>query len=151
LPEPPSRGAQPTPDTLTLPPPPPVRAQTQELTATSERDGIPPADVASLVGTALTASNPRQRYIVGTSAPVLHVMRRFLPDSVFHKAGPGGGVVSWRGRLEGWEGLNVRRGRGAPSRRPGLPARWQAWVTPFPRLTPLPPPFQIISNYYFSN
>jgi hypothetical protein len=145
-----------------IPPTPHLCPQTQELTETSERDGIPPGDVATLVGAALTAANPRQRYIVGTSAPVLHVMRRFLPDSIFHKVGVLGVrracVCSGRGRT-----LAAGRAPHAaepPALRPRPPperatcaARQQPGRRP-PTDRPRAPRRacpQIISNYYFKD
>ena len=44
------------------------------------RDGIPPADVAAVVGRANTAPRPRTRYLVGRDAQVLGTLALVLPD-----------------------------------------------------------------------
>ncbi|KAI8474724.1 MAG: short-chain dehydrogenase/reductase SDR [Monoraphidium minutum] len=58
--------------------------KTKRLTEQSEAEGIPPEDVARVVLSALTAPSPRSRYVVGTSAPALQVLRRLLPDRLFN-------------------------------------------------------------------
>jgi NAD(P)-dependent dehydrogenase (short-subunit alcohol dehydrogenase family) len=45
-----------------------------------ERDGSPPEVVAQVVLRALTASNPRPRYVVGKHARLLTTLSRILPD-----------------------------------------------------------------------
>jgi NAD(P)-dependent dehydrogenase (short-subunit alcohol dehydrogenase family) len=48
----------------------------------SDREGIAPARVAGAVETALTASRPRTRYLVGREARVQAALGRLLPDRV---------------------------------------------------------------------
>jgi hypothetical protein len=45
-----------------------------------EREGLPPAAVAEVVGHAVTARRPRTRYVVGREARVRAVLARVLPD-----------------------------------------------------------------------
>ncbi len=45
-----------------------------------EREGLPPAAVADVVGHAVTARRPRTRYVVGRDARVRAVVARLLPD-----------------------------------------------------------------------
>jgi NAD(P)-dependent dehydrogenase (short-subunit alcohol dehydrogenase family) len=45
-----------------------------------EREGLPPAAVADVVGHAVTARRPRTRYVVGRDARVRAVAARLLPD-----------------------------------------------------------------------
>lgn len=59
--------------------------KTLNLTLESEKDGIPADDVAAVVLEALTARRPRTRYVVGKGAPVVHLLRRLLPDSLFDR------------------------------------------------------------------
>jgi NAD(P)-dependent dehydrogenase (short-subunit alcohol dehydrogenase family) len=53
-----------------------IRRQTERM----ERDGLPPAAVADVVGHAVTARRPRTRYVVGREARVRAVAARLLPD-----------------------------------------------------------------------
>jgi NAD(P)-dependent dehydrogenase (short-subunit alcohol dehydrogenase family) len=48
--------------------------------ARMEREGLPPAAVAEVVGHALTARRPRTRYVVGREARMRAVAARLLPD-----------------------------------------------------------------------
>ena len=53
-----------------------VRRQVQRM----EREGLPPAAVAEVVGHAVTATRPRTRYVIGREAQVRAVAARLLPD-----------------------------------------------------------------------
>jgi len=59
-----------------------VRAGTTRI---AEDTGIEPREVAEVIGTALTASRPRARYLVGRDAKVRAVMARVLPDRVMDR------------------------------------------------------------------
>ena len=59
-----------------------VRAQTARI---AEESGIEPRDVAEVIGTALTASRPRTRYLVGRDAKIRGPMAKFLPDRVMDR------------------------------------------------------------------
>ena len=54
----------------------PIRQEGRRLAGA----GIPPADVAAVVGRAITAPRPRTRYLVGRDAQVLGTLARILPD-----------------------------------------------------------------------
>jgi hypothetical protein len=58
--------------------------QTTRLTEESEVDGVPADDVAKVVLHALTSPRPRSRYLVGKTAPMMHVLRRLLPDVLWN-------------------------------------------------------------------
>jgi NAD(P)-dependent dehydrogenase (short-subunit alcohol dehydrogenase family) len=59
-----------------------VRAETYKI----EQDrGLPPRDVAELIGTALTSSRPRARYVIGKEAKSRAVAARVLPDRVMDR------------------------------------------------------------------
>jgi NAD(P)-dependent dehydrogenase (short-subunit alcohol dehydrogenase family) len=47
------------------------------------RSAVGPEVVARVVVRAASSRNPRLRYVVGGSAPVLLLLRRFLPDRAF--------------------------------------------------------------------
>lgn len=47
------------------------------------REGLPPEEVAKVVGEAVTAERPRARYVVGRQAKVQAVAARLLPDRAF--------------------------------------------------------------------
>jgi NAD(P)-dependent dehydrogenase (short-subunit alcohol dehydrogenase family) len=59
-----------------------LRAETQKIE--TER-GIEPREVADVIGTALTASRPRTRYLVGGDAKVRARMAKYLPDRVMDR------------------------------------------------------------------
>jgi NAD(P)-dependent dehydrogenase (short-subunit alcohol dehydrogenase family) len=47
------------------------------------REGLPPEEVARVVGKAVTAERPRARYVVGRQAKVQALAARLLPDRAF--------------------------------------------------------------------
>ena len=57
-----------------------MREQTRRV---AEERGVPPSDVASVVGTALTAARPRTRYVVGRDAKLRAAVAKRLPDRLF--------------------------------------------------------------------
>ena len=59
-----------------------LRARTKKI---EEELGIEPAEVAEAIATALTASRPRARYVVGSDAKVRAPMARFLPPRVMDR------------------------------------------------------------------
>ena len=59
-----------------------LRARTTKI---EEELGIEPTEVAEAIGTALTASRPRARYVVGSDAKVRAPMARFLPPRVMDR------------------------------------------------------------------
>jgi NAD(P)-dependent dehydrogenase (short-subunit alcohol dehydrogenase family) len=59
-----------------------VRARTKRI---DEQSGIEPREVAEVIGTAMTASRPRTRYMVGRDAKVRALMARVLPDRVMDR------------------------------------------------------------------
>ncbi len=59
-----------------------VRSETAKIE--TER-GIEPAAVAEVIGTALTSSRPRTRYLVGNDAKLRAAMARVLPDRVMDR------------------------------------------------------------------
>jgi NAD(P)-dependent dehydrogenase (short-subunit alcohol dehydrogenase family) len=59
-----------------------VRAGTTRI---AQETGIEPLEVAQVIGTALTASRPRARYLVGRDAKLRAVMARVLPDRVMDR------------------------------------------------------------------
>jgi NAD(P)-dependent dehydrogenase (short-subunit alcohol dehydrogenase family) len=59
-----------------------VRAQTARI---AQETGIEPQEVAEAIGTALTASRPRARYLVGRDAKIRGAMARILPDRVMDR------------------------------------------------------------------
>jgi NAD(P)-dependent dehydrogenase (short-subunit alcohol dehydrogenase family) len=59
-----------------------VRAQTARI---AEESGIEPREVAEVIGTALTASRPRTRYLVGRDAKIRGAMAKLLPDRVMDR------------------------------------------------------------------
>jgi NAD(P)-dependent dehydrogenase (short-subunit alcohol dehydrogenase family) len=59
-----------------------LRAETVKI----EQDrGIEPREVAEVIGTAMTASRPRTRYLVGRDAKIRAAMARVLPDRVMDR------------------------------------------------------------------
>jgi NAD(P)-dependent dehydrogenase (short-subunit alcohol dehydrogenase family) len=59
-----------------------VRAQTVRI---EQESGMEPREVAEAIGTALTASRPRTRYVVGRDAKIRAAMARILPDRVMDR------------------------------------------------------------------
>ena len=59
-----------------------VRARTRSI---EQETGIEPREVAQVIGTALTASRPRARYLVGRDAKTRALMARILPDRVMDR------------------------------------------------------------------
>jgi NAD(P)-dependent dehydrogenase (short-subunit alcohol dehydrogenase family) len=59
-----------------------VRKNTQRIATDS---GIQPSEVAEVIGTALTASRPRARYLVGSDAKQRAVMSKLLPARVMDR------------------------------------------------------------------
>jgi NAD(P)-dependent dehydrogenase (short-subunit alcohol dehydrogenase family) len=62
-----------------------------------ERSPTRPADVAEAIRTAVTAEQPKMRYVVGRGATVVIALRRYLPQSLFERLYFGGQLR----RLEG--------------------------------------------------
>jgi hypothetical protein len=54
----------------------------REMAAWSAEHGLPPAAVAAVIATALTARRPRTRYVVGRDARIQAAAARLLPDRV---------------------------------------------------------------------
>src|SRR5688500_2718512 len=59
-----------------------LRAETKKI---EEERGMEPSEVAEAIGTALTTSRPRARYVVGSDAKVRAPMARFLPPRVMDR------------------------------------------------------------------
>ena len=59
-----------------------LRSETRKI---AEEKGIEPREVAEAIGTALTASRPRARYLVGRDAKVRGPMAKVLPDRVMDR------------------------------------------------------------------
>jgi NAD(P)-dependent dehydrogenase (short-subunit alcohol dehydrogenase family) len=59
-----------------------LRAETAKI---AEERGIEPSEVAEAIGTALTASRPRTRYLVGRDAKLRGPMAKFLPDRLMDR------------------------------------------------------------------
>jgi NAD(P)-dependent dehydrogenase (short-subunit alcohol dehydrogenase family) len=59
-----------------------VRAETAKI---EQERGMEPSEVAEVIGTALTASRPRTRYLVGRDAKMRAAMARLLPDRVMDR------------------------------------------------------------------
>jgi NAD(P)-dependent dehydrogenase (short-subunit alcohol dehydrogenase family) len=59
-----------------------VRSETVKI---EQERGLPPRDVAEVIGAALTSSRPRARYIVGKEARSRAVAARVLPDRVMDR------------------------------------------------------------------
>lgn len=57
-----------------------MREQTRKI---AEERGLPAADVAAVVATALTSPRPRTRYVVGRDARLRAAVARRLPDRLF--------------------------------------------------------------------
>jgi NAD(P)-dependent dehydrogenase (short-subunit alcohol dehydrogenase family) len=59
-----------------------LRAETAKI---AQERGIEPSEVAEAIGTALTASRPRTRYLVGRDAKLRGPMAKFLPDRLMDR------------------------------------------------------------------
>jgi len=59
-----------------------LRAETAKI---EQERGIEPREVAEAIGTALTASRPRTRYLVGRDAKIRGPMAKILPDRVMDR------------------------------------------------------------------
>jgi hypothetical protein len=59
-----------------------VRSETVRI---EQERGLPARAVAELIGTALTSSRPRARYVVGKAARSRAVASRVLPDRVMDR------------------------------------------------------------------
>jgi NAD(P)-dependent dehydrogenase (short-subunit alcohol dehydrogenase family) len=59
-----------------------LRAETAKI---EQERGIEPREVAEVIGTALTASRPRVRYLVGRDAKIRGPMAKILPDRVMDR------------------------------------------------------------------
>jgi NAD(P)-dependent dehydrogenase (short-subunit alcohol dehydrogenase family) len=57
-----------------------ARRQSERI---ANETGLPPEEVARVVGTALTTRRPRTRYLVGRDAKVRATIAKWLPDRVF--------------------------------------------------------------------
>jgi NAD(P)-dependent dehydrogenase (short-subunit alcohol dehydrogenase family) len=59
-----------------------LRAETVKI---EQSRGLPPEDVAKVVGEALTADKPKTRYLVGRDAKVRAALAKRLPDRVMDR------------------------------------------------------------------
>jgi NAD(P)-dependent dehydrogenase (short-subunit alcohol dehydrogenase family) len=59
-----------------------LRAEARKIATES---GVEPAEVADVIGKALTSSRPRTRYLVGRDAKARAALARVLPDKVFDR------------------------------------------------------------------
>jgi NAD(P)-dependent dehydrogenase (short-subunit alcohol dehydrogenase family) len=62
-----------------------IEAVRRETAKIEQVRGLPPSDVAEVIGTALTAPHPRARYVVGRDAKGRAVSARVLPDRVMDR------------------------------------------------------------------
>jgi NAD(P)-dependent dehydrogenase (short-subunit alcohol dehydrogenase family) len=69
-----------------------------------ERSPTQPADVARAIHLALTAENPRMRYVVGRGAAAVILLRRYLPQAVFERLYFGGHLRRIERRTSGVAG-----------------------------------------------
>jgi NAD(P)-dependent dehydrogenase (short-subunit alcohol dehydrogenase family) len=76
-------------------------ASEAEADAIVERTRTRPADVADTIQRALTAEQPRMRYVVGRGAAAAIFARRHLPDSVFERLYFGGQLRRLQRRVDG--------------------------------------------------
>jgi NAD(P)-dependent dehydrogenase (short-subunit alcohol dehydrogenase family) len=75
-------------------------ASEAEADAIVERTRTRPADVARAVGEALTAEEPRMRYVVGRGAKAAILARRYLPESLFERLYYGRQIERLRRRVQ---------------------------------------------------
>jgi NAD(P)-dependent dehydrogenase (short-subunit alcohol dehydrogenase family) len=59
-----------------------IRALRAETVKIEEKSGLPPEEVAKVVGEALTARKPKTRYLVGRDAKMRAALAKRLPDRV---------------------------------------------------------------------
>jgi NAD(P)-dependent dehydrogenase (short-subunit alcohol dehydrogenase family) len=64
---------------------PMIEALRAESSKTAERTGMDPSDVAEVIGTALTASRPKTRYLVGRDAKSQWAIAKRVPDRVMDR------------------------------------------------------------------
>jgi len=57
-----------------------------------DRSPTRPEDVARTIATAITASEPRMRYVVGRGASIVIALRRYMPQSMFERLYFGGHI-----------------------------------------------------------
>jgi NAD(P)-dependent dehydrogenase (short-subunit alcohol dehydrogenase family) len=62
-----------------------IAAARRETAKIEQVRGLPPREVAEVIGTALTASRPRARYVVGRDAKSRALAARVLPDRVMDR------------------------------------------------------------------
>ena len=62
-----------------------IRALRAETVKIEESRGLPPEEVAKVVGQALTARKPKTRYLVGRDAKVRAAMAKRLPDRLMDR------------------------------------------------------------------
>jgi NAD(P)-dependent dehydrogenase (short-subunit alcohol dehydrogenase family) len=68
-----------------------------------ERSPTRPADVARTIAEALTAKQPRMRYVVGRGASLVIALRRHMPQSLFERLYFGGHIRRIEGRTQAIE------------------------------------------------
>jgi NAD(P)-dependent dehydrogenase (short-subunit alcohol dehydrogenase family) len=68
-----------------------------------ERSPTRPEHVAQAIGTALTAKQPRMRYVVGRGASVVIALRRYMPQSLFERLYFGGHIRRLERRVKDGE------------------------------------------------
>jgi NAD(P)-dependent dehydrogenase (short-subunit alcohol dehydrogenase family) len=64
---------------------PMIEALRAESSKTAERTGMDPSEVAEVIGTALTASRPKTRYLVGRDAKSQWAIAKRVPDRVMDR------------------------------------------------------------------
>jgi NAD(P)-dependent dehydrogenase (short-subunit alcohol dehydrogenase family) len=62
-----------------------IAAMRREVAKIESETGLEPAEVAAVIGTALTARRPRARYLVGREAKLRAVLSQVLPDRVMDR------------------------------------------------------------------
>ncbi|HUA75005.1 MAG TPA: SDR family oxidoreductase [Solirubrobacteraceae bacterium] len=62
-----------------------VPAAMEKNIRNTEKRGVPPERVAQAIETALTSRRPKSRYVVGTDAHAMILVRRLLPDALFDR------------------------------------------------------------------
>ena len=62
-----------------------IAAMRREVAKIESETGLDPAEVADVIGTALTARRPRARYVVGREAKLRAVLSQVLPDRVMDR------------------------------------------------------------------
>ena len=59
-----------------------MRKETDKI---EQKRGLPPREVAEVIGMALTSERPRARYVIGSDAKVRALMARLVPDRVMDR------------------------------------------------------------------